>query len=226
MWYYFVFTAVAPAPPAGADQERPHRPGVRTRPFQGRDPGSNPGGDASLRSPPACRSPRGASAGQASLRAKAAPPKLQRSEGGPMLPAFAPLRPAALLGELRPGKPAFGRRLPRRSCNAAKAGQCCQPSLPSGLPLSSGSFGRASQPSGEGCPAEAATQRRRANAASLRSPPACRSPRGASAGQASLRAKAAPPKLRRTEGGPVLPDDFTRHACASQRSGEDCPAHG
>jgi hypothetical protein len=30
--------------------ERPHRPAVRTRPFQGRDPGSIPGGDASLRS--------------------------------------------------------------------------------------------------------------------------------------------------------------------------------
>ena len=41
-------------------------------------------------------------------------------------PAFAPLRLAALLGELRLGKPAFGRRLPRRSCDAAKAGQFCQ----------------------------------------------------------------------------------------------------
>ena len=76
-----------------AHPARPHRPGVRTRPFQGRDPGSNPGGDASLRSPPACRSPRGATAGQASLRAKAAPPKQreddcwpERCEGGRLLP--------------------------------------------------------------------------------------------------------------------------------------------
>ena len=119
----------------------------------------------------------------------------------PGSPAFAPLRLAAFLGELRLGKPAGVRRLSRRSCGRtvdirtpAKADY----PLPSGLPRSSGSYGWASQLECEGCPAEAVgglstsgPQRRR----TTRSPPACRVPRGATAGQASWSAKAVPPKL-------------------------------
>ena len=179
----------------------------------------------------------------------------------PPAPAFAPLRLATLLGELRLGKPVHTRRLSRRSCGrraairtTAKADRSRSPpachsprgatagqasphakavppklweesrhpdhseggplSLPSGLPLSSGSYGWASQSTREGCPAEAVggqpSFRTTAKADRSRSPPACHSPRGATAGQASPHAKAVSPKLweesrhpDHSEGGPL-----------------------
>ena len=118
----------------------------------------------------------------------------------PPAPAFAPLRLATLLGELRLGKPVHTRRLSRRSCGRRAA------------------------------------IRTTAKADRSRSPPACHSPRGATAGQASPHAKAVPPKLweesrhpDHSEGGPLslpsgLPLSSGSYGWASQSTREGCLA--
>ena len=58
LWYHLVFAAAAGLQPTQARQASPRRPGVRTWPFQGQNTGSNPVGDASLRSRPVCPTTR------------------------------------------------------------------------------------------------------------------------------------------------------------------------